>query len=193
MKEIWKYIDGFNGRYSVSSFGRVRAENRWCYNPRYGEFFLAGKMLKPSHNSNGYLTVTLALNGRSFPLCVHRIVAQAFIPNPKNKPQVNHINGNRADNNINNLEWCTQSENNLHSYRKLGRIKVGLKGENNPVSKIVLQIKNGIVIAEFCSVTEAQTKTGIARQSIGKVANKKLKSAGGYKWEWKKDDGERDC
>lgn len=185
MKEIWKLIDKFNGRYAVSNFGRVKSENRWCHNPKYGKFFLKGKMLTLSKNNKGYLTVTLSLDGRSYPLCVHRLVAEVFIPNPESKPQVNHKNGNREDNHVDNLEWCTQSENNLHSYHCLGRPKIGLKGKDNPKSKVVLQIKGGEVIAEFCCTYEAERGTGIARQDIGKVANGKLNTAGGYKWRWK--------
>ena len=185
-EERWLPVVGYEGFYIVSSLGRVRLLERSGFRKNGRFFYVHSKIKKPYLTKFGYYRLRMEKNKHSKHIFVHRLVAEAFIPNPENKPEINHKNGIRTDNRVKNLEWCTQSENNLHSYRKLGRIKVGLKGENNPVSKIVLQIKNGIVIAEFCSVTEAQTKTGIARQSIGKVANKKLKSAGGYKWEWKK-------
>lgn len=185
MKEQWRFIKGFEYRYSVSTLGRVRAETRICFNNRYGYYTLKPKLLKPCLNNKSYLTVTLAKNGRSFPRLVHRLVAEAFLLNPDNKPQINHIDGDRTNNNVDNLEWCSQSENNLHSYKELGRIKIGLKGKKSTLSKIVLQIKDNNIIAEFYGTYEAERKTGIARQSIGKVANGKLKQAGGYRWIWK--------
>lgn len=186
MKEIWKYIKGFDNKYSVSNLGRVKSENRQCFNSRYGKFFLKGKLLNPAKNNKGYMTVTLSKDGKIYSCLVHRLVAETFLQNVENKPQVNHINGIRTDNFVKNLEWCTQSENNLHSYKKLGRIKIGQKGQHSPFSKIVLQIKDGKIIAEFYGTCDAEWKTGIPHQSIGKVANGKLKTAGGYVWEWRK-------
>lgn len=184
-KEIWKYINGFYGEFSVSNYGRVRSETRWCEHKRYGRFIKKGKLFVLSENSRGYLSVTLSHNGKSYSKFVHRLVAEAFIPNPANKPQVNHIDGNRKNNTVDNLEWATQSENNLHSYRKLGRIKIGLRGKDCKIAKVILQIKGDKIIAEFYGTMEAERVTGICHQDIGKVANGKHKSAGGYIWKWK--------
>lgn len=184
-KEIWKHIDGFYGNFSVSNFGRVRSETRWCEHKRNGGFIKKGKLLVPSLNNSGYLSVTLSDRGKPCPRFVHRLVAQAFIPNPENKPCVNHLDGDRTNNCVDNLEWVTISENNLYSYRKLGRVKVGLRGKDCKIAKVVLQIKDGRVIAEFYGTLEAERMTGIWHQDIGKVANGKHKSAGGYIWKWK--------
>ena len=100
--EIWKDIEGFKGRYQVSSWGRVRNAITKC-------------IIKPYKNEKGYLKVGLTQNGKCLKFRVNRLVAQAFIPNPYNLPQVNHKDGNKANNSFTNLEWITNKDNTIHS------------------------------------------------------------------------------
>ena len=106
---------------------------------------------------------------------VHRLVAQAFIPNYRNLPEVNHIDGNKQNNNVSNLEWTTHSQNMKHSQCVLGF----------NVPKSVAQIKNGIEIAVFDSATDAQRKTGINKSSISSCCRNKARiTAGGFQWKY---------
>ena len=122
--EIWETIPNFDG-YEVSNLGRVRSFKQ----------SRKGHVLKPRpfFKGNDYLGVSLCLNGKVEVRLVHRLVAEAFIPNPLNKPMVNHINGIKTDNRVENLEWVTVSENHCHAYA------IGLRnarGENNGQSKL---------------------------------------------------------
>lgn len=112
MNESWKPVRGYEGLYMVSDAGRVIGLKK-LHHPAH--------IMSQEITENGYLRVGLFRNGRQSKRSVHRIVAEAFIPNPDGKPQVNHINGARTDNRACNLEWCTPSENIAHSYRELGR------------------------------------------------------------------------
>jgi hypothetical protein len=128
--EIWKDVIGYEGIYQVSNLGRIKriSKNHLC-NLRYqGEYYL-----KPLDNGKGYLRMKLSNNGSSKRVMLHRIIAEAFINNPENKKVINHINGNKKDNRIENLEWCTQSYNCLHS------VKMGTWGalKNNINKKFV--------------------------------------------------------
>ena len=121
--EEWKEIDGYDGRYYISTYGNVRNDK--------------GLILKPCV-AMGYLSLKLWKYGTGKPKHQkpHRLVGQAFIPNPHNHPQINHKNGIKTDNHVWNLEWCNNSYNNLHSYRELNRKKaVHKKGFEAEVSK----------------------------------------------------------
>ena len=118
--EIWLDIQGYEGLYQVSNLGKVRNKK--------------GKVLKP-YSTKGYQRVSLYNKGRRCFL-VHRLVALVFIPNPNNKPDVNHINGCKTDNNVSNLEWVTQSENMSHAHQNNLRPSVNTQGEKNGFSKL---------------------------------------------------------
>ena len=128
--EEWRDIPNFEG-YQVSSLGRVRGIDRLCGN-RPG--VTKGKILKPFRNKRGYLEVNLYNNSKSTAKIIHRLVAKAFISNDFNKPQVNHIDGNKLNNEVSNLEWMSNSENQLHAY-SLG-LQPSRAGENNVKAKI---------------------------------------------------------
>lgn len=115
MKEIWKDVNEHKGVYQVSNLGRVRSLDRQYISSDGRKLFFKGKVLKPS-NSNGYLRVNLKKEGKTNSRFVHRIVADAFIVNVNNCPQINHIDGNKENNNINNLEWSSSKDNVIHSH-----------------------------------------------------------------------------
>lgn len=146
------------------------------------------KKLTPAFGRNDYLHVTLIEKGRRFTKKLHRLVAETFIPNPENKPQVNHKNGIRTDNRVENLEWVTSSENNLHSFRILKRKPTcfwkGKFGKENYTAKMVLQLKDKQIINKFYGAREAERKTGISAGNIRRVCCGKGKSAGGYQWKY---------
>ncbi len=110
MEEIWKDIKGYEGYYQVSNQGRVRRI-------KSGKSTQKGRILKTSSKFDEYSRTGLSINGKVCWLTIHRLVAEAFIPNPEKKPCVNHIDGNKRNNVVSNLEWCTYSENNRHAYR----------------------------------------------------------------------------
>ena len=112
--ETWKDIRGYEGIYQISNLGSVKriSNIHWC-NLKYRDNYY----LKPLDNGKGYLRIKLTVNNKSRRVMLHRLIAEAFIENPNNYPFVNHIDGNKKNNNLNNLEWCTQSQNCLHSVK----------------------------------------------------------------------------
>lgn len=122
-EEIWKPIVGYEGFYEVSNKGRVRSLKRKVSNG-HGFYIKEGRVLAMSKTTTGYWKVELKKSGeKRRSMKVHRLVAFAFIPNPENKPNINHIDGNPLNNEVENLEWCTQKENLLHATRN-GLIKM---------------------------------------------------------------------
>jgi len=138
---MWKRVKGFEDSYEVSSDGCVRTIDRIC-GKRPG--LLKSKILK-QFDSRGYRFVILSKNGSKKNCYVHRLVAQCFIPNPENKPQVNHKNGVKSDNVLTNLEWSTIQDNHLHSYRELNRHRPNQKGDRNTNSKLTRNQVNDII------------------------------------------------
>lgn len=177
MKEIWKDIEGFDGEYQISNYGRVKSFKckNGLLNPRLCGLYYAVCLYDKNLKRKNYY--------------IHILVSQAFVLNPENKPNVNHIDGIKSNNFSENLEWCTKSENIKHAY-KLGLKKAPCAqlGKAVPLhhrSKRVYQYTiNGDYVADFGSVCEASRKTNINVKAISNCANKKTKVSGGYKWSY---------
>jgi hypothetical protein len=114
--EIWREIPEYNGLYLASNTGKIKSIDRMipCRNQKLR--LHKGRILKQFKSKWGYLYVVITINNREYKEKVHRLVAKAFLPNPNNKAQVNHIDCNKENNNLYNLEWCTASENMKHAY-----------------------------------------------------------------------------
>lgn len=179
--EIWRDIIGYEGIYQISNLGNVKRIG--TYSNQTGKEWISNRILKPAIKSNGYMFVGLSKNGKVSSKHIHRLVAEAFVSNPDNKPTVNHKDGNKSNNTVDNLEWVTYLENNIHSIKVLKR-----DTKNSSDSKPVLQFdKEGNFIREYPSMREAQRQTNII--GIDKVCSgvKYRKTAGGYVWKYKDD------
>lgn len=167
--------------YFVDDEGKVYSKK---YHHSLNPYYLTNQIKQ--QNRKGYLVVGLYKNKKQKTVFVHRAVAKTFIPNPENKPQVNHKNGIKTDNHVENLEWVSSKENIQHAFKVLHRKGSLLekKGKEHPRSKIVLQIKSGEIIAKFGGVREAERKTGIGRVNIGCCCRGIQKTAGGYEWKY---------
>lgn len=165
MEEIWKDIEGFEGLYQVSNLGRVKS-------------FYTNRILKCSTHPQGYLTVTLCKDSTKYTKKIHRLVAQAFIPNPDNKPEVNHIDENKTNNNLSNLEWSTRKENVNHGTRN----KRASKTLSIPI--IATNIRSG-ESQEFYGASECARQLGLNQGHIPSVLKGRRRQTGGYTFEYK--------
>lgn len=166
---VWKKVVEFENYYEVSSCGKIRSLDRI---DRFGRFY-QGRELRQKTTRFGYNEVTFSINGVSKSVKTHRIVAEAFIQNNDNKQQVNHINGIKTDNSLNNLEWVTPMENINHG------IKTGLinnNGELNPASKMkikdVLNIRKKYLSGKYSQRLLAK-EYNVSQKSIFNIVNSK--------------------
>lgn len=142
------------------------------------------KVLKPYANKAGYLHVRITMPGNKYKnKRVHRLVALALIPNPENKSEVNHKNGIKTDNRMENLEWCTPMENSIHSV--VNKLFIQRVGPDNKMSKKIIQLTvDGLLIKEWVGIRTINRETGFKRPAITKCCQGKLKHAYGYKWQY---------
>lgn len=167
-EEIWKDIEGYENKYQVSSLGRVKSLKR-------------NLIMKETNHHCGYLKVELYKDGIGKKIFVHRLVAKAFISNPNNLPEVNHIDENKKNNNVNNLEWCNSKYNSNYGTRLFRKAE----SKKKKVLQYSLDVK---LIKEWKSATDIQKETGFEKGSIGRCCRNQQYQAYGYIWRYANED-----
>lgn len=165
MEELWKDIEGYEGLYQISTLGRVKRVT-------------TGRILKGGKNTSGYIQMYLYKQGIRDVNRIHRLVAESFIPNPENKPEVNHINEDKTNNRVDNLEWCTRKENSNHGTRN----KRVSKTLSIPI--LAINLTTGEV-EEFYGITECSRQLGLHQQNITAVLKGRRNQTGGYTFKYK--------
>ena len=191
MKEVWKDIKGYENLYQVSNYGNVKSLDRYIKNKNGKMQFYNEKILRPN-DSKGYLKVTLSKNNRQRTFRIHVLVAKTFISNPENKPEVNHKDGNKHNNHIDNLEWNTRRENEIHAYQK-GLAKPSKKqkeavakyAKENYSKKIIQYDLNGNFIKEWNSMADIWRELGIRASLICRCCKGLRTHTYGYIWKYK--------
>lgn len=167
--------------YEVSDEGLVRSVDRVVNSKGGGTRLCKGRILKQVQDKDGYYTVCIHDRGRQFPMFVHRLVAEAFIPNVEKLPIIHHINGNNQDNNVSNLMWATILFNNSEDIAKKRKSEAAYKRADNKV-KIRQYSLDGKFIKEFKSSMDIQRELGFDRSSVTRVCQGKQKTSYGFKW-----------
>lgn len=193
-EEVWKEVVGYEGLYEVSTLGNVRSKDHYSPLILNGKTIGAlrrGKLLKPSRNSHGYMIVALP-NGyySQKTVSVHSLVAEAFIPNPDSKPQINHIDGDKTNNRVDNLEWVTPSENLKHAFatglNKGGKPWLGKCGKLHPNSiPVCAYTVDGKFVKRYESQCLAAKDMGLpSSTAICACLHGRAKTCCGYIWKY---------
>lgn len=173
-EEVWKDVKGYEGYYMISSLGRVKSM------PRKENKRVPGERIRKTKKNLGYEVVNLSKKGVVKTVKIHRMVAEAFIENNSNYPEVNHIDGKKGNNNLGNLEWVTSRENALHASRE------GLQSNSSKKRGILKLSVSGEVLNEYTSVSDAIRDLGVSHScsNIYRACRGVQKTAYGYKWEY---------
>lgn len=204
--EEWRDIAGYEGLYQVSDWGRVRSIDRvikYLVKGKYpAERIFKGQIIAPFKLNSGYLAVTLNKSSKGHNKTIHRLVAEAFIPNPENKPQIDHIIpvSNGGTDEVWNLRWATPPENSNNPITKERQIESSKKRDfsylhtsevenkiSKSLSKPIIQLKDGVVIKEWDSIKEAASFLEKGGGNITLCCQGKFKSMYGYQWMYKED------
>ncbi len=186
MEEIWRDIDNYEGLYQVSSLGRVKSLGRfesghYRNGDKNASYYRKEKILKPKTNKHGYYTVRLYKNGNGSYYLVHRLVANAFIPNPMNLPEIDHISTIRTENNVENLRWVDRNGNGNNPTTKKNMIEA----QTISCGRKVVCIKDGKIVKTFDSISSAARYYDMkTHNSIWNCLKGKAKSAYGFKWRY---------
>jgi hypothetical protein len=188
MEEIWKWIDGYINMYQVSNLGRVRSVDRDVYcevSPNKLQHIF-GKVLKQGTSHKGYPIVYLSKDGKQKTITVHRLVAEAFIENPLSLPQVNHKDGCKTNNYVNNLEWCDNSYNQKHAYANgMQPSYEESNGRGRPAKSVaMLDLNTKEVLRTFKTLASVKRETGINQFNVRSVCLGLRNHAGGYGWKF---------
>jgi len=184
--EQWKDVKGFEGIYQISDHGRLKSYKK----------DKSGRILSNINKKGGYFSVVLCYQRKTRYCRLHVLVAEAFIPNPLNKPAINHKDANKQNNFVDNLEWVTPRENSLHAAKNVPASIAGMNHYNQFVRpKTIEQLSlDGRIIAEYRNSEEAQKATGVCQRNILQVANKTeykpgktRRQAGGFIWRFKNE------
>lgn len=177
--EIWKDIPGFEGLYQASNYGKIRSIERVAKKEYRGNRIVKPREMEGTFNEDGYLKVHLSNKERGINKVFfkHRLVALTFINNPNEYECVNHIDGNKTNNNVNNLEWCNNLYNQQHAWKNKLHRPTKVKGK-----KVKQYDLNGNFIKQYESISEAGRETNISIGNICTVLKNKRNKAGGYKW-----------
>ncbi len=174
-QEIWKDIPNYDGIYQASNLGRIRNAKTLS--------------IRKPINYGPYYTLQLSINGNRKLFLVHKLIAATFIPNPLNKREINHIDGNKHNNRVDNLEWVTRKENAMHSAKTGLQTKEQFKKANScaiaKTQKPLLQIKNGKVIARYKSLRDACRKLKMSSGYISDFIKGKTRCKKAYGYEWR--------
>lgn len=184
--EIWKDINGYEGIYKISSYGRVMSLERNVKCPLNGVRHIQSRIISNNIDKKGYHYTHLIKNGTRNRMAIHRLVALAFIPNPYNYPQIDHIDTNPSNNHISNLRWCTSSMNQMNPLTRTKRSLIMQGRFNGKCSTPIVKLLNGVLIEKYPSIAEAN-REGFQQQNIMKCCKGMRKTHAGFEWMYLSD------
>ena len=170
-KEEWRDVENYEGKYQISNLGRLRSFAR----------SVEPLIFAPHYDKDGYIMYGLRRNGKTYTKKAHRLVASAFIPNKDNLPQINHIDEDKTNNRVSNLEWCSHLYNNRYGTKRQ-RISFYAMYQGHSLRKVRQYTKDGLFVKEHISSRMAERETNIKHQNIIETCRGGQTQSGGYLW-----------